>query len=309
MILSIDFRTDIPAFYNEWIVNRFKEGFLYFRNPAYPSTIHKVILDKKHIEGIIWCSKDYLPILHDLKDITDKFPSIFHYTITGYDKDIEPNVPNIEQSIYTFKELSMRYGKDRVIWRFDPIFYCEDFEIWGTIQRFENICKQLYNYTDRVVVNFISPYEKVKRHMLNLKLMSKYEKESCIINLLEICKQYNLKLQTCGNGLQFKDVEGIEVTGCLDEHVLNIMGIYPNKQTKATQWGCLCYPNTSIGEYNTCLHKCKYCYASADFDKCDKNYEMHDPNSPLLIGWPRGDEKIIEMCPKKLNTNQLKLNF
>ena len=183
MILSIDFRTDIPAFYNEWIVNRFKEGFLYFRNPAYPSTIHKVILDKKHIEGIIWCSKDYLPILHDLKDITDKFPSIFHYTITGYDKDIEPNVPNIEQSIYTFKELSMRYGKDRVIWRFDPIFYCEDFEIRGTIQRFENICRQLHDYTDRVVVNFISPYEKVKRHMLNLKLMSKYEKESCIINL------------------------------------------------------------------------------------------------------------------------------
>lgn len=309
MILSIDFRTDIPAFYNEWIVNRFKEGFLYFRNPAYPSTIHKVILDKKHIEGIIWCSKDYLPILHDLKDITDKFPSIFHYTITGYDKDIEPNVPNLEQSIYTFKELSMRYGKDMVIWRFDPIFYCEDFEICGTIQRFENICKQLHSYTDRVVVNFISPYEKVKRHMPNLKLMSKYEKESCIINLLEICKQYNLKLQTCGNGLQFKDVEGIEVTGCLDEHALNIMGIYTNKQTKATQWGCLCYQNTSIGEYNTCLHKCKYCYASADFDECDKNYEMHDPNSPLLIGWPRGDEKIIEMQPKKLNTNQLKLNF
>ena len=309
MILSIDFRTDIPAFYNEWIVNRFKEGFLYFRNPAYPSTIHKVILDKKHIEGIIWCSKDYLPILHDLKDITDKFPSIFHYTITGYDKDIEPNVPSLEQSIYTFKELSMRYGKDRVIWRFDPIFYCKDFEILGTIQRFENICRQLHDYTDRVVVNFISPYEKVKRHMPNLKLMSKYEKESCIINLLEICKQYNLKLQTCGNGLQFKDVKGIEVTGCLDEHALNIMGIYPSKQTKATQWGCLCYPNTSIGEYNTCLHKCKYCYASADFDKCDKNYEMHDPNSQLLIGWPRGDEKIIEMQSKKLNTNQLKLDF
>lgn len=310
MILSIDFRTDIPAFYSEWIVNRFKEGFLYFRNPVNPSTIHKVILDKKHIEGIIWCSKDYLLILHDLKDITDKFPSIFHYTITGYGKDIEPNVPSLDQSIYTFKELSMRYGKDRVIWRFDPIFYYEDFEIWGNIQRFENICKQLYNYTDRVVVNFISPYEKVKCHMPNLKLMSKYEKEACIINLLEICKQYNLKLQTCGNGLQFKDVEGIEVTGCLDEHTLNLMGIYPKaSKGKAVPWGCLCYPNTSIGEYNTCLHKCKYCYASADFNKCDKNFEMHDPKSPLLIGWPRGDEKIIEMQPKKLNMNQLKLNL
>ena len=310
MILSIDFRTDIPAFYSEWIVNRFKEGFLYFRNPVNRSTIHKVILDKKHIEGIIWCSKDYLPILHDLKDITDKFPSIFHYTITGYGKDIEPNVPSLAQSIYTFKELSMRYGKDRVIWRFDPIFYYEDFEIWGTIQRFENICKQLYNYTDRVVVNFISPYEKVKRHMPNLKLMSKHEKEACIIKLLEICKQYNLKLQTCGNGLQFKDLEGIEVTGCLDEHALNLMGIYPKaSKGKAVPWGCLCYPNTSIGEYNTCLHKCKYCYASADFNKCDKNFEMHDSKSPLLIGCPRGDEKIIEMQPKKLNMNQLKLDF
>ena len=76
MILSIDFRTDIPAFYSDWLLNRFKEGFVYFRNPAYPQTIHKIILDKQHIEGIMWCSKDYLPILHVLNQITDKFPHV-----------------------------------------------------------------------------------------------------------------------------------------------------------------------------------------------------------------------------------------
>lgn len=309
MILSIDFRTDIPAFYSKWLLNRFKEGYVYFRNPSYPTTLHKVILDRQHIEGIMWCSKNYLPILHDLHNITDVFPSIFHYTITGYGKDIEPNVPDLDQSIYTFKELSMRYGEDKVIWRFDPIFYCKEFEIWGTIQRFEKICKKLHNYTDRVVVNFISPYEKVKRHMPDLKLMSKYEKEACIINLLEICKHYNLKLQTCGNGLQFKELEGVEITGCLDEHALNLMGIYPKINNKETQWGCKCFPNTCIGEYNTCLHKCKYCYASADFDKCDENNKLHDPNSPLLIGWPHGDETIIEMKPKTLNTYQLQLDL
>ena len=309
MILSIDFRTDIPAFYSEWLINRFDEGYVYFRNPAYPNTIHKIILDKQHIEGIMWCSKDYLPILHDLKNITDKFPSIFHYTITGYGKDIEPNVPNLDQSIYTFKELSMRYGKEKVIWRFDPIFYCKDFGETQTLNRFENICKELHNYTDRVVVNFVSPYEKVKRHLPEMVTMQPLMKKILLLNMYGICQKYNFKLQTCGNGLQFKDLQGIEVTGCLDEHALNLMGIYPKPKHNATEWGCLCYPNTCIGEYNTCLHKCKYCYASADFDKCDENFKKHDPKSPLLIGWPRGDEQIIEMKPKLLNTKQLKLEF
>ena len=309
MILSIDFRTDIPAFYSEWIVNRFNEGFLYFRNPAYPTTIHKVILDKQHIEGIIWCSKNYLPILHDLKSITDKFPSVFHYTITGYGKDIEPNVPSLDQSIYTFQELSERYGKDRVIWRYDPIFFDEHFGKEQHLLNFSDICEKLKNHTNRVVINFISLYEKVKRHMPSVENLSYDDKIWIVQNFLWICQKNNIKLQTCGNGLQFKDLKGVEVTGCLDEHALNIMGIYPQKKTKATQWGCLCYPNTSVGEYNTCLHKCKYCYASADFDKCDKNFEQHDPNSPLLIGWPRGDEKIIEMKPKKLGTNTKQLNL
>ena len=309
MILSIDFRTDIPAFYSEWLINRFNEGYVYFRNPAYPQTIHKIILDKQHIEGIMWCSKDYLPILHDLKSITDKFPSIFHYTITGYGKDIEPNVPSLEQSIYTFKEHSQRYGKEKVIWRFDPIFYCKDFGETQTLNRFKNICKELHNYTDRVVVNFVSPYEKVKRHLPEMVTMQPLMKKILLLNMYGICQKYNFKLQTCGNGLQFKDLQGIEVTGCLDEHALNLIGIYPKPKNKATEWGCLCYPNTCIGEYNTCLHKCKYCYASADFDKCDENFKKHDPKSPLLIGWPRGDEQIIEMKPKLLNTKQLKLDF
>ena len=61
MILSIDFRTDIPAFYSEWLMNRFREGYVYFRNPAAPNTIHKIILDRNYIEGIIFLLKDSQP--------------------------------------------------------------------------------------------------------------------------------------------------------------------------------------------------------------------------------------------------------
>ena len=309
MILSIDFRTDIPAFYSEWLLNRFDEGFVYFRNPAYPGTIHKIVLDKDHVEGIMWCSKNYAPILDKLYIITDKFPSIFHYTITGYGKDIEPNVPDIDKTIDTFKKLSSIYGKDKVIWRFDPIFYTDKINEENTLERFRYLCNELHDYTDRVVINFVSLYNKVKHHMSNIHGLTNDEKRHIIVGLVGICNDNNFKLQTCGNGLQFKDLDGVEVTGCLDEHALNLMGIYPKEMKKGSPWGCLCYPNTCIGEYNTCLHKCKYCYASSDFDKCDVNFSKHDPKSPLLIGWPNGNENIIELKPKLINTNQPKLIF
>ena len=310
MILSIDFRTDIAAFYSEWLLNRFKEGFVYFRNPSFPNRIHKVILDKRHIEGIIWCSKNYAPILDRLYEITDKFPSMFHYTITGYGKEIEPNVPNTIDNILTFKELSKRYGKEKVIWRYDPILITDTYDIDKHLSTFSILSRELAPYTDRVVINFISMYNKVKEHMPNLKEVSYDDKLLIVKKFLQIATVRGLKLQTYGNGLQFKDLEGVEVTGCLDVHALNLMGIYPKQpKSNALPWGCLCYPNTSIGEYNTCLHKCKYCYASKDFKKCDENFNNHYPDSPLLIGYPRGDEEIIEMKEKKLNTGQLKLDL
>lgn len=309
MILSIDFRTDIPAFYSKWIVNRFKEGFLYFRNPGYPKRVHKVILDKSHVEGIIWCSKNYAPLMsEDLKSVTDNFPSIFHYTVTNYGKDIEPGVPNINKTIDTFKRLSSIYGKERVIWRYDPIFFDDDHDYIWHWNNFNNLVSELHDYTDRVVINFASIYEKVKRHMPSLVEITNEDKLNVVKGFLHVCQSYGLKLQTCGNGLQFKDLPGVEVTGCLDENALHLMNIWPKEQKKsAAKCGCLCYPNTSVGEYNTCLHKCKYCYATSDFDRCDKNFKMHDDNSPLLIGWPEINDYIIEMKPKILNTRQLKL--
>ena len=284
MILSIDFRTDIPAFYSEWLLNRFKEGYLMFRNPVSPNIVHKVTLDKEHIEGIMWCSKDYSKIMPRLHEITNNFPSVFHYTITAYGADVEPNVPDIRKSIESFRELSRIYGNNKVIWRYDPIFLNDKYNFTVHAMNFGYICRALHKYTNRVVVNFISMYEKVKRHMPDIKELNRDEKLKVLVNLAKICKDYNMKLQTCGNGNQFKDFDNIEITGCLDNHVLSMMEINTNYLKKANSRGCLCYPNTSIGVYNTCMHKCQYCYASADFGQCEKNYNSHDPNSPLLIG-------------------------
>ena len=311
MILSIDFRTDIPAFYSEWILNRFKEGYLYFRNPAYPNRLHKVILDKEHIEAIIWTSKDFDPILERLPEITDKFPSIFHYTITGYSSyghDIEPNVPDVLSSIDTFQNLSIKYGSDKVIWRYDPVFYYENINYNWHIQNFDFISKELMGYCNTCVINFVSLYEKTKRHMPGIDGLDDKQKRFLIKSFVAQLNNnplQTIEIQMCANGLDCKDIPGIKQSSCVGDHALSLMNIFP----KGKPNGCGCYPTTACGEYNTCLHKCKYCYASADFDKCDENFAKHDPNSPLLIGYPDYTDEIIEMKPKIINSGQPTLIF
>lgn len=307
MILSIDYRTDIPAFYSKWISNRFEEGYVIFRNPVAPNKVHKVILDNNHIEGIIWCSKNYAPLLPYLDNITDKFPSVFQYTITGYPKYFEPIVPKVEESIKTIKELAKRYGKEKIIWRYDPILFTEDMKISYHVDNFVSLIEKIYPYCSRVIVNFISSFNRFRQQIDDLVNITNNQKIELLNILANCCKDYGLTLQTCGSGLETHNLEGIEVTGCIDKYTLTQLGINTDYIKSPLPTGCMCFPHTSIGQYNTCMHKCKYCYASYNFNECEKNYKFHDPNSPLLVGNIRPDDIIEEMKPKLLNTNQLSL--
>ncbi|MBQ7167876.1 MAG: DUF1848 family protein, partial [Treponema sp.] len=41
MIIQTGQRTDIPAFYSQWLLNRLKEGYVMVRNPFYPSSVSR----------------------------------------------------------------------------------------------------------------------------------------------------------------------------------------------------------------------------------------------------------------------------
>jgi len=311
MILSIDFRTDIAAFYHEWILERFKQGYLMYRNPTCPSTLHKIVLDDSHVEAIMWCSKDYSKILPSLDEITSKFKSFFHYTITGYPKTIEVNVPSIEHSIETYKQLVEKYGKERCIWRYDPILVCNEVDYSWHIKNFTKLCGMLDGHAMRCVINFVSMYPKVKRRMPSLVEMAHQEKKSLIKEIVAIASQHGIELQACGSALQFaNEVDGLSPRSCIDKSMLNSLGLWPRDNNEKTQFGCHCYPNHSIGEYDTCMHNCQYCYASSDFEKCrDRHDNQHFKDSPLLIGKPHVDEKIITMKPKLIDTKQLDIFY
>lgn len=104
MILNTGSRTDIVQYFSDWLLKRFEEGVVYSRNPLYPCKVTRYELSPDKIDVVLFCSKNYRPILPRLHEITDKYNTYFYYTITAYGTDIEPGVPSIDESITTLIE-------------------------------------------------------------------------------------------------------------------------------------------------------------------------------------------------------------
>lgn len=295
MIINTGQRTDIPAFYSEWFMNRIKDGYVLVRNPYYPSLVTKFLLNKDLVDVIGFCTKNPRPMLKYLDDLKD-FGQIWHVSITAYDKDLEPNVPPIDEVIKDFKELSKKIGKNAVIWRYTPIIINEKYTVKRHLETFEYIAKELKDYTDTVIFGFLDLYDKLVKNHQDLKDANDEDKIILAKEFKRITEKYNLNLRLCSKEKWLKEY-GIDVLGCMRiEDYEKAIGINLNIKEKmeARKNYCSCYLSNDIGTYNSCLHLCKYCYANGKIETIYKNYQLHDPKSPFLIGNIKETDQIKE---------------
>ena len=304
----IDGRTDMIQSYSQWIENRFNEGFLYSRNPACPSTVQKIFLDKEHVDAIVFTSKNYKPGLDFIKKIDRKFPCLYHYTITAYGKDIEPGVPFIDESIDTLFELCNIVGFERIFWRYDPVLLTDKYSLEYHVEIFNYISKKIGDYINRCIYSYVNLYEKTKRHMPELVPWTDEKKIEVAKTLGPIAKKNNVLIQTCNCNLDLTEY-GVGKSGCVTKELFNsILGLNLKDKRPNGTLGCThCYPIVNIGEYNTCLNKCRYCYASSDFEACEKNYAHHNPDSPYLIGSGTPMDNIVERKSDTVLSKELNL--
>lgn len=143
MIINTGGRTDTVQYYTEWLLNRFSQGYALSRNPLFPNKVTRYELTPDTVDCVVFCSKNYKPILPRLHEITDRFNTYFHYTITAYGKDIEPGVPGIEESMETLIELSEIVGKQRIAWRYDPVLLTKEYTVKRHLETFEHMAKVL----------------------------------------------------------------------------------------------------------------------------------------------------------------------
>ena len=311
MILNTGLRTDIPGFFSEWFYNRIEEGFVYVRNPYVKNQIYSYRLDPELIDCIIFCTKNPKPMFENLEKI-DKFNQYWHITITPYEKEIEPNVPPMNDVLESFKYLSKKLGKENVTLRYDPIFINEKYTLEKHIESFEYIANSLSDYTTEAIISFIDLYEKTKRNFPKAREVTKDERLKLGKEFAQIGKKNNITIKTCVEGTEL-DKFGIDSSGCMTKEVIE-RAINKNlniPKQKARNGECYCLLNNDIGEYNTCAHGCLYCYANSNKKLVKRNLKLHDPKSPILIGEIKEDDIIKEMKQKSLiindSTRQTKL--
>ncbi|MFD0704032.1 DUF1848 domain-containing protein [Slackia equolifaciens] len=295
MIINTGGRTDTAQYYSEWLLRRFEEGYALSRNPLFPHKVSRLELSPDVVDCVVFCSKNYRPILPRLHEITDRFHSYCYYTITAYGRDVEPGVPPIAESIQTLKELSAIAGKQRVAWRYDPVLLTKAYTVERHLKTFDYMAARLTPHVDRCIFSFVEIYEKVKFNMPELVMLTEEHIEELARGFGEIAARYGLHLQTCGTNGDFSRY-GIHPSGCMTLDVLGqANGVkFRDLKHKGMRHGCHCVEARDIGAYDSCPNGCKYCYANKDPRKAAENFKLHDPASPLLLGHVGPDDVITQ---------------
>lgn len=278
MILNISGRTDICAFYSQWLKNRIKEGFYDVRNPFNESLVSRIY--EENIDMYVFCTKNPIPVLPILKDI--KKPIYFMVTLTPYKKDIEENVPNKKDILNAIKELSNILGKDNVSLRYDPIILNDIYTVEYHLKALDNLMESLKGFITEIIFSFMDNYKNVRKYYLNMNCHEPKPEE--YIKLAEGFKvleeKYKIHLKTC---LEDEVLSyGFHKGECISKE----LAFRLTKKTfrKWKERNCGCMEIVDIGAYNSCNHRCKYCYANFNEDLIKENMKNHDPNSSLLIG-------------------------
>lgn len=294
MIINTGGRTDTVNYYSDWLLKRLEEGYVYSRNPLFQNKVTKYELNPDKVDTLIFCSKNYTPILSRIGEVAKKYNIFCHYTITSYGKDIEPNVPHIDKAIGTLIQLSNIIGKEKLAWRYDPVLLTDKYTIQTHFKTFEYMAEKISGYVSSCIFSFVEIYKKLLSNMPELIPLNDTDKNELAYGFGAIASKYHLPIQTCGTNVDYTEY-GINASGCITAAILEQANGYKFKKNtshKGMREGCHCIPSRDIGAYDTCLNGCKYCYAVKSLDAVKQNYKLHDKNSPLLIGQIKDTDTI-----------------
>lgn len=332
VIISASRSTDIPAFYSDWFIDRLRKGYVVWKNPFNQQPLYITFKNAKVV--VFWTKnpKPLMPYLHELDERGIHY--YFQFTLNDYVAEgFEPKVPGAEQRIDTFRKLSEMIGKERVIWRFDPLIVTPLLSTRDLLTKIWNVGNKLKGYTNKLVFSYIdiNSYRKVQNNLV--KETTQFSKDSIeqaemtrqqmeeIAEGLTKCRDqwakegWKLQLATCGEQIDL-DRYGIEHNRCVDGELMKQLwsddkellyylcygelpsamfgidftqpALTPEKlKDKGQRKVCGCMISKDIGQYNTCLHQCVYCYANTSKEVVQKNWEKHieNPSAETITGF------------------------
>ena len=237
VIISASRSTDIPAFYAKWFFNRLAKGYCTWYNPF--NINQKMYISFERCRVIVFWTKNPTPIIPYLSELDKRgIHYYFQVTLNDYTKEgFEPNVPSVEERIEAFKTLSNLIGKEKVIWRFDPLIITPNIGPRELLTRIWNVGNKLKGYTDKLVFSFVDvkAYRKVQNNLVKETMFfTKENVESAEANLAQrieiveglkkICEAWHndgwdVEMATCAEDIDL-EAYGIEHNRCIDGELM-----------------------------------------------------------------------------------------
>ena len=242
------------------------------RNPMNRRQVSRLALSPACVDAIVFWTKDPAPLLGRLDELDGMgYRYLFQFTLTPYDKTLEPGLRDKLSLVRTFQELSGRIGPDRIIWRYDPIVVTENYPLPYHEQQFAALCEQLCGCTEEVIVSFVDPYRKLGKR---IEAVRREDMRTLAAIIGETAAKHHLTAKACCERL------------CGGP-----LSLAPDQNQRP---GCGCCESVDIGAYNTCLNGCVYCYANHSAASVQRHHALHDPSSPLLIGHVEPEDRVTD---------------
>lgn len=291
MIISASVRTDIPAFYGTWMMERLRAGYCLARNP-FSQQSYRVSLQREDVDGIVFWTKNAGPFLRHLPEVRERgYPFLVQHTINGYPRELEISVADPRRTVEHALAVAVAYGPRVLVWRYDPIVFSSLTPAGFHLENFGRLAEALRGATDEVVISFAQIYKKTHRNLGAAARAAGFdwwdppmaEKMALETQLIEIARANGMQLKICSQ----KELlaPGAQEARCADARRLEeIAGRPIAARLKGNRAPCGCFETRDIGDYDTCPHGCVYCYAVRTPALAAERFRRHDPASEYLHG-------------------------
>jgi DNA repair photolyase len=314
VIISASRRTDIPAFYADWFMNRVRAGFCMVANPWNPRQVGRVSLKPADVDAMVFWSKNPAPLVSRLAELDKmKLRYYFLFTLNDCPDCLEPHLPSLEERIRTFRDLSTMIGKEKVVWRYDPVILSNILDCDYHRRAFSAIARSVCGHTGRVIVSVLDFYARTERRLSDIedRTGDRFVRDPFALpgfgdlarDLAWIAAENGMQIQSCAEDDRLAAL-GIRPGKCIDDELIrSALAVSVSSAKDPGQRGkCLCVASRDIGANDSCAHGCVYCYAASSAERAVARCNAHDPNSPMLSS---GTSNIERSTP---NEERLKSN-
>ncbi len=299
MIISASRRTDIPAFYAEWMIRRLREGYCTVPNPLNRNQVSRISLEPDDVEAIVFWTRNPAPLIPYLAELDSRgYRYYFQYTILGYPRQIDPKSPSPRAAIRTCHKLCQIVGPHRIIWRYDPIVFTGITQPEFHTNNFRRLAESLRGQTYRSVISIVDEYRKTERRWKKLEgtpaaiqPCDKTQFARLMQDLAASAKANGMDIVSCAEPIDLSPY-GIRSGKCVDDELLKeVFRIEATRRKDPTQRDdCGCVVSRDIGMYDSCIFGCQYCYATRSFEQARVHWSEHDPRSSFLYRTERSHQ-------------------